>query len=113
MGGREDAAHELDRGDREIDARPCPAERELLLDLRGVSVPDRAEGAHHADALRMVRVLRRLAPALAGAHLAFDNDRTGAVDDVRSKERQQREDRGGRVTAGSGHARRAGDTVTV
>ncbi len=43
VSGGENAAHELDGGHREIDARTSAGERELLLDLRGVTMPDRSE----------------------------------------------------------------------
>jgi len=59
--GGEDAADELDRGDRELHGDPV----DLLLDLGGVPVADRLERSHHADALRVVRVSARLATALA------------------------------------------------
>src|SRR5205085_10541199 len=62
---RTDAAHELDRGHRQIDAGIVATRSQLLLDLGCVAVPDRSEGAHHAGALGVVAVLARLAPALA------------------------------------------------
>ena len=92
MRRREDAAHQLDRGHREIHARTRAAEGELLLDLRRVAVPDRAERADDADALRVVRVLGRLATAFARADLALDDDGSRAIDDVGGEEREQRED---------------------
>ncbi len=60
-----------------------------------------------------MRVLRRLAAALARADLAFDHDRTRAIDDVGGEERQQREDRSRRVAARAGQAPRALDAVPV
>src|SRR5438105_7978997 len=59
------AAHQLDARHREVDARSRAAEGELLLDLRGVAVPDGPERAHDADALGMMRILRGLPAALA------------------------------------------------
>ncbi len=113
MSRREDTANELDRRHREIDTRTIGAERQLLLGLRGVAVTDGAEGAHDADTLRMVGVFRRLSAALARSDLALDDHRPRAIDDVGGEQRQQSEDRRGRVASGSGHALGAADVVAM
>src|SRR5438093_92476 len=110
---REDAAHELDRRAREVDARPLAAERELLIGLGGVTMSDGTERPYDADALGVVRVLRRLAAALARADLAFHDDVARAVDDVGGEEREQGEDRRRRVAAGAGDPRRSFDLAAV
>src|SRR3979411_3066182 len=110
-----------------------PAEAELLLDLRGVTVPDRPEGAHDTRALRMVAVLARLpppparappavplvaglprpAPALARAHLALDHDGPVPVHHAGAEERKQRQDRGSRIAARAGDPLRGADLGPV
>src|SRR3989441_8271767 len=49
----------------------------------------------------MVTILARLSAALAGADLALDDDGPRTVDDIGLEEREQREDRGRRVTTGA------------
>src|SRR3979409_1070188 len=86
-----------------------PAEAELLLDLRGVTVPDRPEGAHNTRALRMGAALARLAPALARAHLALDHDGPVPIHHAGAEERKQRHDRGSRIAARAGDPLRGAD----
>src|SRR5207247_6254900 len=88
-------------------------ERELLLRLGGVAVADGTERAHDAGTLGMVRVLGGLTTTLARADLALHRDRPRAVDDAGGEEREQCEDRRGRIASRAGHARRALDLVAV
>ena len=109
----EHAPHELDRGHREVDPRNISAQSQLLLDLGGVTVPDRPERAHHTRPLRMVAILARLASALARADLALDNDGPRTVDHARPEERKERENRRGRIAARAGDPRRGADLIPV
>src|SRR5207237_5214048 len=107
--GPERSAVEADRGRREIHPRRFRAEGGLLFDLGGVAMADRAERPAHTGPLGVVAVLARLAPAFARADLALDHHRARAVNDIRLKERKEREDRSGRVATGAGDPFRALD----
>src|SRR2546425_12959775 len=61
----------------------------------------------------MVTILARLSAALAGADLALDDDGPRTVDDIGLEEREQREDRGRRVTTGAGDPFRGLQLVAV
>ena len=108
MRRREHSANELHRGHRQLDP-----DAELLLHLGGVPVADRLERAHHAGALRMVRILSRLTTPLARPDLALDDDRARRIDEAGTRERQEREDRRRRIAAGSGDELRRADLVAV
>jgi len=106
--GRQDPAHELDGGHGQLQAHA-----ELLLDLGRVPVADRLERPHDARALGGWRALAGLAPALARADLALHDDRPRRIDEARTRERQEGQERGRRVAARAGDELRRPDLVTM
>ena len=106
MAGREDAAHHLDRGRREVDLPGA----ELLDHLRHVAMPGRLVGAHRAAALGVVaRVARRVA-ALARPGLDLHHR---ALREPAAVEGAQGQDGRGRVAAGAGDEFGIGELLPV
>ena len=101
--GGEHAAHQLDRGGREMNARRWADRRQRLQNLCGVPVAGRRVAAHDSGPLGMMRRLRELVAALARADLHFaDERRVGAVE-AGGVERPHRQVGGGGVAADAAH----------
>src|SRR5262249_33997930 len=92
--GLENAAIEWDEVRHERDVRA-----ELLLHLRHMAMFEDAIRGYRSVVFGEVRAFGRLRARARDARLRVDDDARGAIEETGLRERQEREERGGRVAA--------------